>query len=57
MPPGASGFIYDIWEQDEDLGKEIEVSCLLPTGILILLRCSREETITNIKRVSGMEIN
>ncbi|XP_072040803.1 phosphatidylinositol 4,5-bisphosphate 3-kinase catalytic subunit beta isoform-like isoform X2 [Amphiura filiformis] len=47
MPPA---YIYDIWEQDEDLNKEIDVSCLLPTGILILLKCSREETITNIKR-------
>ena len=48
MPPG--GHLYNIWQQ-EDHSNQIDVSCLLPTGILIILRCPREQTITSIKTV------
>ncbi|XP_072040805.1 phosphatidylinositol 4,5-bisphosphate 3-kinase catalytic subunit beta isoform-like isoform X2 [Amphiura filiformis] len=47
MPPG--GHLYNIWEQEGVVDDKIDVSCLLPTGILILLRCSRQQTITSIK--------
>ncbi|XP_072040806.1 phosphatidylinositol 4,5-bisphosphate 3-kinase catalytic subunit beta isoform-like [Amphiura filiformis] len=49
MPPGVVPFMPNIWEGDDDLKKEVQVGCLLPTGIFILLKCNREATITNIK--------
>ena len=51
MPPGVVPLTYNIWEGDEGLKKQIDVGCLLPTGIFISLTCSREETITHIKTV------
>ncbi|XP_033095415.1 phosphatidylinositol 4,5-bisphosphate 3-kinase catalytic subunit beta isoform-like [Anneissia japonica] len=48
MPPG--GFLSgDIWTQGGQLG-DIMLDCLMPTGVLVQLKCARDATITQIKR-------
>ncbi|XP_071945072.1 phosphatidylinositol 4,5-bisphosphate 3-kinase catalytic subunit beta isoform-like [Antedon mediterranea] len=49
MPP--AGFLSgDIWQSHGGQTGEIMLDCLMPTGILVQLKCSGNATITQIKR-------
>ncbi|XP_072175298.1 phosphatidylinositol 4,5-bisphosphate 3-kinase catalytic subunit beta isoform-like [Diadema setosum] len=48
MPPGSVPHL-DEWTEG-DLATSVDIMCLLPNGIYIPLQCSREATLTSIKR-------
>lgn len=48
-------YCYDFW--DLELPEKVEITCLMPNGIIIILKVSYNATLAEIKEVSSSFIN
>lgn len=47
---------FDFWVQTSEEDKTVELSCLLPTGIVVLLEASKNATLQEIKEVRSLRV-